>query len=89
MYAADEQRWTLDRTISANTVIQLGTIIIAIIGGWYGLRSDISLVDARVNSLMVRLEYEQAGDRRLFDEIRRGLERIENKIDGKADKPTK
>ena len=84
---AEQRRWTLDRTISANTVIQIGVILFGLVGAWYGLRNEVAMVDSRVNGLMQRLDYQQAADRRLFDEIRRGLERIEGKIDGKADKP--
>jgi hypothetical protein len=83
----DARRWVLDRTISANTLVSIGAMLVAVIAAYYGLRAEVTVVDARVTALQDRLTYEQLGDRRLFDEIRGSLLRIEGKLDGKADKP--
>jgi hypothetical protein len=83
----DSRRWVLDRTISANTLVSIGAMLVAVIAAYYGLRAEVTIVDARVTALNDRLTYEQLGDRRLFDEIRNSLQRIETKLDGKADKP--
>jgi hypothetical protein len=83
----DARRWVLDRTISANTLVSIGAMLVAVVAAYYGLRAEVTVVDARVTALNDRLTYEQLGDRRLFDEIRGSLQRIEGKLDGKADKP--
>jgi hypothetical protein len=83
----ENRRWVLDRTISANTLVSIGAMLVAVIAAYYGLRAEVTVVDARVTALQDRLTYEQLGDRRLFDDIRGTLQRIENKLDGKADKP--
>lgn len=80
-------RWTLDRTISANTVMSLIVGAAAIFGAYYGVRSDIAVVDGKIEALKLRVDYEQGGDRRAFDAILGSLRRIEDKLDGKADKP--
>jgi hypothetical protein len=83
----DTRRWVLDRTISANTLVSIGAMLVAVIAAYYGLRAEVTVVDARVTALNDRVTYEQLGDRRLFDDIRNTLQRIEGKLDGKADKP--
>ena len=87
MSAPDGQRWTIDRTISANTMVQLVAMLAAVLGAYFGMKAEVAVVDQRVTGLSLRIDYEQAGDRRLFDDIRITLNRIEGKIDGKADKP--
>lgn len=83
----DSRRWVLNRTISADTIMSIGAMLAAVLGAYYGLRAEVALVDGRVTALSNRLDYEQAGDRRLFEDIRSSLRRIEDKLDGKADKP--
>lgn len=80
------RRWTIDRRISADTILSIGAVVAAVFGAYYGLRGEIMIVDAKVNHVSSRLDYEQSGDRRLFDDIRVTLRRIEDKLDGKADK---
>jgi hypothetical protein len=83
----NDRRWVLDRTISANTIMSIGAMLAAVVGAYYGLRAEVALVDGRVTALANRFDYEQAANRRLFEDIRASLRRIEDKLDGKVDKP--
>lgn len=80
-------------------VIQLGVFIVAVAGGWFTMRAQITAMKSEVRSMDAYKKLVQEQQNRLthletyhevhkesFGKIERMLDRIERKLDGEADK---
>lgn len=94
---ADGQHFRFDRTINAGHILTTGAMLLAFIGAWYRLESRVTsqeeqLAALRQTTQMAAAYTDQRINRQREDmqmaltDIKRQLERIEAKLDGKADR---
>ena len=80
----------IEYTMTLGEILQVVTVIVAVVSGWMALRADIKILRNDHDKLEQRVEvYEerQTEALRVFgDKMSKGFDRIYDKLDEKADK---
>jgi hypothetical protein len=96
-YEGSRKEWHLDKHITIGNIITLAALVVAVISYIISNEVELSTLETRLDGEIVsrkegdrqlRLQMEKLEERNLrqFDDIKKSLIRIENKLDDKVDK---